>query len=582
MPTPTSATPSSAETAGATVVFPLRLYGQERPVPLPAPTGPATVFDLLPAARAFSQAATDAVLSRAADRGEAVSCKPGCAACCRQLVAVSTVEAAHLASLVQAMPRARRSEVAGRFAAAVEKLKAAGFLSDRTPASGGAFVARPVEGGPEAIRRDLSRRYFALQIACPFLDDGNCTIHPERPNVCREYHVTSPASECARLHDPLNLVRKIESPVDTGAALSATAAEFLGTPAGTMPLILSLEWARAHAGGMRATRDGRTMFDRLAAELRAGMDAAATAAPSVIPEGSVAGSAVAAPGPVPPSAPTSATPSPSASPVPAGTYDTANVHLDFRGVRRVIPLPVHLGPSTAFDLLTPARELTRQATDAAIAQVVEKGETISCKAGCGACCRQLVSVSTVEAVRLARVVAEMPEPRRSAVRDRFAAAVRRLESVGLLDPEHPRGDRSLLAEALPDDAAARTATALKYFAAGVPCPFLEDESCSIHPERPVVCREYHVTSPPEECAKLAGGGAGIRKVAPALHAGGAMTRAAARHFGSPANNVPLTLLLEWADARPGLFDRSADGLELFKSFLSEIDKDHEREFAARG
>lgn len=279
MPTPTSATPSSAETAGATVVFPLRLYGQERPVPLPAPTGPATVFDLLPAARAFSQAATDAVLSRAADRGEAVSCKPGCAACCRQLVAVSTVEAAHLASLVQAMPRARRSEVAGRFAAAVEKLKAAGFLSDRTPASGGAFVARPVEGGPEAIRRDLSRRYFALQIACPFLDDGNCTIHPERPNVCRE---------------------------------------------------------------------------------------------------------------------------------------------------------------------------------------------------------------------------------------------------------------------------------------------------------------YHVTSPPEECAKLAGGGAGIRKVAPALHAGGAMTRAAARHFGSPANNVPLTLLLEWADARPGLFDRSADGLELFKSFLSEIDKDHEREFAARG
>ena len=35
---------------------------------------------------------------------------------------------------------------------------------------------------------------------------------------------------------------------------------------------------------------------------------------------------------------------------------------------------------------------------------------------------------------------------------------------------------------------------------GVPCPFLEDESCSIHPERPLVCREYLVTSPAALCA----------------------------------------------------------------------------------
>ena len=32
------------------------------------------------------------------------------------------------------------------------------------------------------------------------------------------------------------------------------------------------------------------------------------------------------------------------------------------------------------------------------------------------------------------------------------------------------------------------------------CPFLEEESCSIHPDRPLVCREYLVTSPAELCA----------------------------------------------------------------------------------
>jgi hypothetical protein len=36
---------------------------------------------------------------------------------------------------------------------------------------------------------------------------------------------------------------------------------------------------------------------------------------------------------------------------------------------------------------------------------------------------------------------------------------------------------------------------------GIPCPFLEEESCSIHPDRPIPCREYLVTSPAVECAR---------------------------------------------------------------------------------
>jgi hypothetical protein len=41
--------------------------------------------------------------------------------------------------------------------------------------------------------------------------------------------------------------------------------------------------------------------------------------------------------------------------------------------------------------------------------------------------------------------------------------------------------------------------ALDYLYQRVPCPFLEDESCSIHPIRPLICREYLVTSPPQFC-----------------------------------------------------------------------------------
>src|SRR5262249_6627299 len=119
------------------------------------------------------------------------------------------------------------------------------------------------------------------------------------------------------------------------------------------------------------------------------------------------------------------------------------------------------------------------------------GKRISCRAGCGACCRQLVPITEIEARLLAGLVQSLPEPRRAELRDRVDATVRRLAEAGVLDLvrhlEHvPREERESLG--------------LAFFALGIPCPFLEDESCSIHADRPLVCREFLVTSPPEFCA----------------------------------------------------------------------------------
>jgi len=75
--------------------------------------------------------------------------------------------------------------------------------------------------------------------------------------------------------------------------------------------------------------------------------------------------------------------------------------------------------------------------DVAVKAVEEKGRTISCKAGCGACCRQLVPISETEARRIADLVEEMPEPRRAAVRQRFADARRRLEEAGMRRQARP-------------------------------------------------------------------------------------------------------------------------------------------------
>jgi Fe-S-cluster containining protein len=126
------------------------------------------------------------------------------------------------------------------------------------------------------------------------------------------------------------------------------------------------------------------------------------------------------------------------------------------------------------------------------AQLHEAGRSISCKAGCAACCRQMVPLSIFEAEALSAWIATLPEERAQALLERFHRTLLALRDAGLID--------RIVDKDWVTDGEARTRLALTYFRAGVPCPFLEDENCTIHPIRPLACREYLVSSPPEFCA----------------------------------------------------------------------------------
>jgi len=141
-------------------------------------------------------------------------------------------------------------------------------------------------------------------------------------------------------------------------------------------------------------------------------------------------------------------------------------------------------PVTPAELLPVFRQFSNAMVEAA-----EAKSPVSCRAGCGTCCRQLVPIREMEAAALAALVDAMPEPRRAAVRARFADAVER--SALLRERLDARG-------AL--DRAGRVQLKLDFFALGIACPFLENESCSIHPDRPLICREHLVNTPAEWCA----------------------------------------------------------------------------------
>lgn len=182
----------------------------------------------------------------------------------------------------------------------------------------------------------------------------------------------------------------------------------------------------------------------------------------------------------------------SAPPADGGATVTGRVVLEIGGEPVTVEMTAPAGPVAVEDILPIIHGLSSLFATRATERVEREGRAVSCRAGCGACCRQMVPVSIAEARALARLVEAMPEPRRGHVRRRFETAVAKLDAQGVLDR-------------LDDDPDDRRAAGRAYFSVGVACPLLEDEACSIHADRPLACREYLVTSPPELCATLAPG-----------------------------------------------------------------------------
>ena len=219
---------------------------------------------------------------------------------------------------------------------------------------------------------------------------------------------------------------------------------------------------------------------------------------------------------------------------------------------------VRIGPTKVMELLPPAREISEGITAIAIERAIGEGGIISCRAGCGACCAQLVPVAPAEAVRLAEVVEAMPDRRRGAVKTRFENAVRRPRETGLVDRRASPG-QAVLRSPAPTGKTPWEVVSRRYFDAGIPCPFLEDGSCGVYTERPMVCREYNVTTPASLCATMS---LDARAITRLVRMSEVMKDFTNRLLGRNDFNIPLTLSFDWALANRAAFEREGDGREL--------------------
>ena len=238
---------------------------------------------------------------------------------------------------------------------------------------------------------------------------------------------------------------------------------------------------------------------------------------------------------------------------------TARFALRMPGGTLEADVTVPTGPTRVDEILPTAQALADQLISLALNVVEAEGRTVSCRAGCGACCRQLVPLAEAEARRLRDLIETMPEPRRTQIRSRFAEALRRFDEAGLLEA---------LRQTDIQDKGRHREVGLDYFRQHVACPFLEDESCSIHPDRPIACREYLVTSDPGLCANPKKGE--VEGVTLPTHVWTAVARFDPPHPGATSIRwVPLILALDWAEVHP---DPPAPrpGPELLRELIGQV------------
>jgi Fe-S-cluster containining protein len=223
---------------------------------------------------------------------------------------------------------------------------------------------------------------------------------------------------------------------------------------------------------------------------------------------------------------------------------TAHIELSVDGKPRIMELNYPAKPVKLRRMLPVFQKASNYFVKLSVEKSRSKDKEVSCQAGCAACCRQPVPVSESEAHLLRNVIEAMPETDKTRVKKRFDDAFDHLEKTGwfkrVIETSRIK-DKKTRSEK-------HNELAREYYAKSISCPFLKNESCSIYNDRPLICREYLVTSPPENCENPFENRDKLEPVENGIKASQALFKMAIhKSDGQDSNFVPLIALLRWAD-----------------------------------
>jgi len=217
------------------------------------PTAFVPVTAIVPLMRCLGEEAQALEEARLAAEGATRSCTKGCAFCCHMLVPLSAPEAYALINVIRSWPAEKQERMATRLAEAKSVLLSHGLWHRLLEL--GESSDPPDDETLEPINRD----FYALRMACPFLEEDMCSIYEERPSACRELLVTSPAERCQNML--MNDIIPIPAPVRISPILGLLWSELTDSPPRLIPLPIVSDWVERHRQENDKTWQGSHLLD---------------------------------------------------------------------------------------------------------------------------------------------------------------------------------------------------------------------------------------------------------------------------------------------------------------------------------
>jgi Fe-S-cluster containining protein len=129
------------------------------------------------------QVVNEKIIEASALQGRKITCTKGCDSCCHEQVLAQGLEGVAAVAWINKQPKSLRKQILKRLDKWYKEITRANINLNLNK--------------QETVYAEATK-YWAAKIACPFLDNGICSIYPVRPFACRTMLVTSDPEECKK------------------------------------------------------------------------------------------------------------------------------------------------------------------------------------------------------------------------------------------------------------------------------------------------------------------------------------------------------------------------------------------------
>jgi len=128
------------------------------------------------------------------ERKKSISCRKGCSFCCSQHICTTLQECEAIVYWLYQHDNAR-NHFLSRYSGWRNKVSGNAVFEQLSRAASD-FMSNPLGPGVKDAFMKVSDEYRQMDIPCPFLEDGACSVYPVRPFVCASCVALSPSDEC--------------------------------------------------------------------------------------------------------------------------------------------------------------------------------------------------------------------------------------------------------------------------------------------------------------------------------------------------------------------------------------------------